>query len=67
MDEVDELDEIDVSRLSSVRAGKRRKSVLSDESDDDLMVSLPIMPESQIRASGRVKRRPRALEGFEIL
>ena len=64
VDKVDELDEIDVSRLSSVRAGKRRKSVLSDESDDDLF-PLPIMPESQIRASGRVKKRPRGLEGYE--
>ena len=55
----------EVSRISSIRASKRRKSVLSDESDNDL-VSLPMMLESQIRASSRVKKRPRGLEGYEI-
>ena len=63
-DTEDEVDE-EVSRLSSIQAGKRRKSVLSDERDDDLF-PLPMMPESQIRASGRVKKRPRGLEGYEI-
>jgi hypothetical protein len=63
--EEDEVDE-EVSRLSSVQAGKRRKSVLSDvdESDDDDLVSL--MPESQIRASGRVRKRPRVLDDYEV-
>lgn len=62
--EEDEVDE-EVSRLSSIQATKRRKSVLSDECDNDLF-PLPMMPESQIRASGRVKKRPKGLEGYEI-
>jgi hypothetical protein len=66
----DSEEDEEVSRLSSVQAGKRRKSVLSEYSDidisDDDLAPLPIIPESQIRASGRVKKRPRGLEGYEI-
>jgi hypothetical protein len=64
-DEVDDEIDEDVSRLSSIQAGKRRKSVLSDidETDDDLV---SLMPESQIRASGRVRKRPRVLDDYEI-
>jgi hypothetical protein len=54
----------------SIRAGKRRKSVLSDNSDqtdnDDDLVPLPMMPESQIRVSGRMRKRPRVHEGYEL-
>jgi hypothetical protein len=57
--EEDEVDK-EVSGLSSVQAGKRPMRVLSDvgESDDDLV---SLMPESQIRTSGRVRKRPRVL------
>jgi hypothetical protein len=63
--EEDEIDE-EVSRLSSIQAGKRRKSVLSDigESDDDLV---SLMPESQIRTSARVRKRPRVLDDYEVM
>lgn len=51
----------------SIQAGKRRKSVLSNvgKSDDDDLVSL--MLESQIRASGRVRKRPRVLGDYEAM
>lgn len=51
----------------SVRAGKRRKSVLSDdesEQSDDNESGLPLM--SQVRHSGRVRKVPKTHEGFEI-
>jgi hypothetical protein len=64
-EEEDEVDE-EVSRLSSIRAGKRPMRVLSDvgESEDDLV---SLMPESQIRASGRVRKRPRLLGDYEAI
>ena len=51
----------------SVRVGKRQKSDLSDiegknEEDD----RLPII-QSQIRESGRARKRPKGLEGYEIM
>ena len=69
-DTEEDKEDQEISRISSIRAGKRRKSILSeysdiDKSDNDLVL-LPIVPESQIRASGRVKKRPRALKGYEI-
>ena len=50
-----------------VRAGKGRKSVLSDveEDNDEDDDGLPVM-QSQIRESGRVRKRPKALEDYEI-
>lgn len=64
-DEVDEVDK-EVSGLSSIQAGKRPTRVLSDvdESDDDLV---SLMPESQIRTSGRVRKRPRVLDDYEAM
>jgi hypothetical protein len=61
----DEVDKED-SRLSSIRAGKRLMRVLSDvgESEDDLV---SLMPESQIRASSRVRKRPRLLGDYEAI
>ena len=61
----DEVDK-EVSRLSSVQASKRRKSVLSnvDESDNDLV---SLMLASQIRASSRVRKRPRVLGDYEAM
>jgi hypothetical protein len=60
----DEVDKED-SRLSSIQAGKRPIRVLSDigKSEDDLV---SLMPESQIRASGRVRKRPRVLDNYEV-
>ena len=54
--------------LRSIRGGKRRMSLLSNHSDqnDDVLIPLPTMTGSQIRASGRVKKRPRVLEGYEV-
>jgi hypothetical protein len=51
----------------SVRAGKRRKSVLSniEEDNDEEDDGLPVM-QSQIRESGRVRKRPKALQDYEI-
>jgi hypothetical protein len=51
----------------SVRAGKRQKSVLSDfeseQSDDDSV--LPLM--SQVRHSGRARRRLRHMKGLRLV
>jgi len=60
-----EVDE-EVSGLPSIQAGKRPTRVLSDvdESDDDLV---SLMPESQIRTSGRVRKRPRVLDDYEAM
>jgi hypothetical protein len=56
-----------ISRIS-IQAGKRRQSVLSDYSDQsDGDDGLPVMLESQIRASGRVRKRPRLHEGYDWL
>ena len=50
-----------------MRAGKRRKSVLSDhesEQSDNNDSGLPLI--SQVRHSGRARKAPRIHEGFEI-
>ena len=70
-----EEDEEDLRQ--SVRAGKRRKSVTSedepnlinsgseDENDDNNDDGLPVMP-SQIRESRRARKRPKGFENYEI-
>jgi hypothetical protein len=71
-----EEDEEDLRQ--SVRAGKRRKSVASedegnlingsseDENDDDDDDGLPVM-QSQIRGSGRARKRPKGFENYEFM
>lgn len=59
-------------RLLSVRAGKRRRSTISKDENNQIGEDnnnnnnrLPIM-QSQIRESGRVRKRPKGIEGFEV-
>ena len=63
---ISDTEEDEVDEELSVQASKRRKSVSSNvgESDDDLV---SLMPESQIRASGRVRKRPRVLGDYEAM
>lgn len=69
-DNEEEREEEEV-RLSLVRAGKRRKSTVSEDENDQIGEDnddddgLPIM-QSQIRESGRVRKRPKGIEGFEV-
>ena len=66
-----EEDEQDLRQ--SVRGGKRRKSVASEDevdqidgsSEDEDDNGLPIM-QSQIRESGRARKRPKGFENYEI-
>lgn len=56
-----------VQPLSERALGKRRKSVISepdeDENDDDTDVPLP---DTQHRVSGRVRKRSKLLDGYEL-
>ncbi|KAJ5662254.1 uncharacterized protein N7477_009870 [Penicillium maclennaniae] len=67
IDPISDTKEGDDKVRLSVRAGKRRKSVLSDhksEQSDNNNSGLPLM--SQVRHSGRVRKAPRIYKGFEI-
>lgn len=68
----EEDDDDEEVRLLSVRAGKRRRSTISEDENDQIGEDnnddsdrLPIM-QSQIRESGRVRKRPKGIEGFEV-
>ena len=56
-----------IQPLSERALGKRRKSVISepdeDENDDDADVPLP---DTQHRVSGRVRKRSKRLDGYEL-
>jgi hypothetical protein len=60
-----EEDEVEEELELSVQAGMRPIRIFSDveESDDDDLDSW--MPESQIRTSGRIRKRPRVLGDYE--
>lgn len=62
-DEISEETE-DFEPISDTEEGEEDEI---DEVDDSDLVSLPVMPESQIRASSRVKKRPRVLDDYETI
>jgi hypothetical protein len=72
VDPISDIEEDEEDLRQSVRAGKRRKSVVSEDegdlidgSEDDDDDGLPVM-QSQIRESGRARKRPKGFEDYEI-